>query len=157
MRRLIYASLFMIISIFTFANNGDFGIVYDEDFKAVGVSESNLKNAKNLMERTGLEIKKLSLVKKQLELEANKLMLDGAEKNLIELEKVMDRLGTLESERLKNQIRSQIQMYKYITRQQYINAREIAIERLKREQQSLDKVEGEINGDGRESLKIVTP
>lgn len=157
MRKLLNTILLIILSFAIFASNGDFGIVYDEDFKAVGVSEANLKNAKTLMEKTSLELKKISLAKKQMELEANRLMLDGAEKNLVEIEKVMDKLGVLEAERLKNQIRSQIQMYKYITRQQYINAREIAVERLRKEQQNLEKIEGDISAEGSEVIKSVNP
>lgn len=137
----------LIISIIVYSSEGDFGIVYDEDFKAVGVSESNLKNAKLLMEKTSIDVKKLSLDKRELELEANRLILDGAEKNIQKLEKIMDELGLLEATRLKNQIRSQIQMYKYITRQQYIQAREIALMRLKKEQEATLKVEGEISGE----------
>lgn len=147
MKKWLLFSWMLIISIMVYSSEGDFGIVYDEDFKAVGVSETNLKNAKLLMETTGIQVKKLSLDKRQLELEANRLLLDGAEKNIQELEKVMDKLGLLEATRLKNQIKSQIQMYKYITRQQYIQAREMALIRLKKEQESAVKIEGEFSGE----------
>ncbi|MGL5542837.1 MAG: hypothetical protein ACRDB2_05860 [Fusobacteriaceae bacterium] len=74
----------LVISMVVYSSSGDFGIVYDEDFKAVGVSDVNLKNAKLLMETTSIDVKKLSLNKRQLELEANRLLLDGAEKNIHE-------------------------------------------------------------------------
>lgn len=147
MKKWLLFSWMLVISMVVYSSSGDFGIVYDEDFKAVGVSDVNLKNAKLLMETTSIDVKKLSLNKRQLELEANRLLLDGAEKNIQELEKVMDKLGIIEATRLKNQVKSQIQMYKYITRQQYIQARERALGRIKKEQEAEIKIEGELNGD----------
>ncbi|MGL5963945.1 MAG: hypothetical protein ACRCZ2_06090 [Fusobacteriaceae bacterium] len=147
MKKWLLSALMLVFSVMLYSSEGDFGIVYDEDFQAVGVSETNLKKAKLLMETTSIDVKKLALDKRQLELEANRLLLDGAEKNIVDLEKVMDKLGNLESLRLKNQVKSQIKMYKYITRQQYIQAREKALIRLKKEHQSQDKIDGEITGE----------
>lgn len=147
MKKWLLFSWMLVISVMVYSSEGDFGIVYDEDFKAVGVSEANLKNAKLLMETTSIDVKKLSLSKRQLELEANRLLLDGAEKNIQELDKVMDKLGAIEAARLKNQVKSQIQMYKYITRQQYIQARERALARIKKEQEAEAKIEGEVSGE----------
>ncbi|MGL5098845.1 MAG: hypothetical protein ACRC6B_02235, partial [Fusobacteriaceae bacterium] len=147
MKKCLLFSWMFVISMMIYSSEGDFGIVYDEDFKAVGVSEINLRNAKLLMENTSINVKKISLDKRQLELEANRLLLDGAEKNIQELEKAMDKLGAIEATRLKNQVKSQIQMYKYITRQQYIQAREKALTRLKKEQDTEAKIEGEVSGE----------
>ena len=113
--------------------NAIFGIVYDEDFKKSGVSQEELVKAKKLMDETSLKYKKLTLNKRQLELEVNKILLDGVEENLEKVEKVFDEMGALEAELLKIKIRSQVEMFKYITKSQYLEARKIAVERLKSE------------------------
>ena len=74
--------------------------------------------------------KMLLLEKKQLELEVNKYVLDGAEQNLAEIDALFDRIGDIEANILKDRIRSQIEMQKYITQEQYIKARDIAIRRI---------------------------
>ncbi|MGL5123498.1 MAG: hypothetical protein ACRC6K_04990 [Fusobacteriaceae bacterium] len=142
MKKIYYLLLCTICSIVVLGSTvGSFGIVYDEDFKEAGVEVEKLAKAKVLMEKTSLEFKKLTLDKQQLELNANQYILDGVEKNLEKLDKIFDNIGIIEAKILKSRIRSQVEMFKYITRQQYVEARKYAVERIKKEQQTRTELE----------------
>ncbi|MGL6065340.1 MAG: hypothetical protein ACRC0S_09710 [Fusobacteriaceae bacterium] len=144
MKKIYYLLLCTICSVVILGSaEGSFGIVYDEDFKQAGVELENLTKAKVLMEKTSLEFKKLTLDKQQLELDANKYILDGVEKNLEKLDEIFDKIGVIEAKILKNKIRSQMEMFKYISRQQYVEARKYAVERIKKEQQNRVKLESQ--------------
>ena len=116
------------------ANNDGLGIVSDEDFKKVGVSQENIDKAKGMVGKVSTSYKMLLLEKKQLELEVNKFVLEGAEQNLAQIDVLFDRMGQIEANILKDRIRSQIEMQRYITQEQYMRARDIAIRRLNEEQ-----------------------
>ena len=68
--------------------------------------------------------------RKQLELQINKYILDGPEKYLKQIDEMFDKIGAIEATIMKERLRSQIQMKKYITTEQYMRAKEIAIKRL---------------------------
>ncbi|MGL4534640.1 MAG: hypothetical protein ACRC0V_08690 [Fusobacteriaceae bacterium] len=138
MKRIMSLLLFLNFSILLFGNtDGNFGIVYDEDFISTGVTQSNLNDAKELMDKTSVEFKKLTLDKQQLEIEANKILLDGAEENLEVLDSIFDKIGNVEANMLKTKVRSQISMFSYITRDQYIKARELALKRIQESQEKI--------------------
>ncbi|MGL5049403.1 MAG: hypothetical protein ACRC0K_01650 [Fusobacteriaceae bacterium] len=138
MKRIVSLILFLNFSILLFGNaDGNFGIVYDEDFISTGVTQSNLDNAKELMDKTSIEFKKLTLDKQQLEIEANKILLDGAEENLEVLDSIFDKIGNVEADMLKTKVRSQVAMFNYISRDQYIKARELALKRIKESQEKV--------------------
>ncbi|MBP6063315.1 MAG: hypothetical protein KBE73_04805 [Fusobacteriaceae bacterium] len=130
---LLVLSLFFSLSMLSYSKN-EFGIVYDEDFIKIGVTKENLTKAKELMGKASSEFKILALEKQKLEIEANQLVLDGAEKNLQKLDEIFDKMGDIESTIYKSKVRSQISMYKYISKEQYLKAREIAVTRIKEEQ-----------------------
>lgn len=111
----------------------EFGIIQDIELKIVGVNEANLTQAKSVIQRAENSYKMLVLEKREIELKINKLMLDGPAKNLSTLDALFDRLGTIESKILKDRVRSQIEMQKYITQDQYTQARELAVQRLSRQ------------------------
>lgn len=111
----------------------EFGIIQDIELKRVGVNEANLTQAKSVIQRAESSYKMLVLEKREIELKINKLMLDGPAKNLSTLDALFDRLGTIESKILKDRVRSQIEMQKYITQDQYTQARELAVQRLSRQ------------------------
>ena len=134
MKKIIYIVVIISFSILTFAvENHNFGVILDEDFKKSGVSQEKLTKAKKLMDETGIEYKKITLSQKQLELEVNKLLLEGAEQNLEKLESIFDKMGAFEAGLYKIKIRSQVEMLKYITKEQYLEARKVAIERLNKD------------------------
>lgn len=138
MKKILSLILFLNFSLLLLGNqNGNFGIVYDEDFLSSGVSQENLSYAKELMDKTSIEFKKLTLDKQQLEIGANKILLDGAEKNLETLDEIFDKIGNIEATMLKMKVRSQVAMFNYISREQYIKARELALIRIKQEQEKI--------------------
>lgn len=134
MRKFLSSLFIVAISSLALANNEGLGIVSDEDFKKVGVSQENIDKAKGMVGKVSTSYKMLLLEKKQLELEVNKFVLEGAEQNLAQIDILFDRMGQIEANILKDRIRSQIEMQRYITQEQYMRARDIAIRRLNEEQ-----------------------
>lgn len=137
MRRLTFC-LMLLTSVSLFAQG--LGIISDNDLHKVGVKDKNIKEAKALIKEVELNYKMLILEKKQLELEVNKYIIDGSEKNLDKIDKNFTRIGEIETQILKDRIRSQITMSKFITKEQYEQAKEIAIDRINAERmQRLNK------------------
>lgn len=139
MRKFLSSLFILAISSLAFANNDGLGIVSDEDFKKVGVSQENIDKAKGMVGKVSTSYKMLLLEKKQLELEVNKYVLEGAEQNLSQIDILFDKMGQIEANILKDRIRSQIEMQRYITQEQYMRARDIAIRRLNEEQNLRNK------------------
>lgn len=129
MKKIIYFLVIVLCSTTIIASEG-LGIVSDEDFLKVGVTSENVEKAKMMVNRVSTNYKMLILEKKQLELEVNKYVLEGPEANLEKIDAIFDKIGAIEASILKNRIRSQIEMQKYITQEQYLKARDIAIKRL---------------------------
>lgn len=129
MRKLFYYIVILACSSVVYASEG-LGIISDEDFKKVGVSQENIENAKIMVDKVSINYQMLLLEKKQLELEVNKYVLEGPEANLEKIDAIFDKIGLIETNILKNRIRSQIQMQKYISQEQYLKARDLAIKRL---------------------------
>ncbi|MGL4391968.1 MAG: hypothetical protein ACRCSK_00810 [Fusobacteriaceae bacterium] len=108
-----------------------FGIVKDEDFLKVGVSNKNLNAAKDLMNKAMLDSKKAQLEIDQLEIEASRYILDTiTDKQLKELDKIYDKMCVLQASQMKARVRTQLKLLQYITRDQYIRARSVATQRL---------------------------
>lgn len=129
MKRVVYFFTMIFCSAVVMASEG-LGIVSDEDFLKVGVTPENVQKAKAMVDKVSTNYKMLVLEKKQLELEVNKYVLEGAEANLEKIDSIFDKIGAIEASILKDRIRSQIEMQKYITQEQYLKARDIAIRRL---------------------------
>lgn len=119
-----------ILSAFTAFAEGEFGIIQDSELKKVGVTAANLEKAKTVITQAETKFKLLVLERKELELKANKLIMEGPSKNLGALEKIFDRIGDIEAEVMKDKVKSQIEMQKYISQEQYKQARELAVQRL---------------------------
>lgn len=129
MRRYIYVFFLLAVSVSTLAN-GALGIVEDEDLLKVGVTQENINRAKETIENVGTSYKLALLEKKQTELEVNKYMLSGTDEYVEEIEKLFDKMGEIEATILKDRYRSQREIRKYITQDQYIKARENALQRM---------------------------
>ena len=126
-----FCFLFFLVSIFGFASDENgLGIVEDADLRAAGVKSENIKKAKELMNQVASNYELRLLERKQLELQINKYILDGPEKYLKQIDEMFDKIGAIEAAIMKERLRSQIQMKKYITAEQYMKAKEIAIKRL---------------------------
>ncbi|MCJ8342598.1 MAG: hypothetical protein MJH09_07090 [Cetobacterium sp.] len=131
MKKVVTLLFFLLVGISTFAEDG-LGIIGDQDFKSVGVSQENIDNVKKIINEASNKYKMLVLDKKSIEIEVNKCILDGAEKNLPKLDELADKLGNIEAQMIKDKFRYQIAVQKYISTEQYIKAREIAIQRLQK-------------------------
>lgn len=129
MKKIICFFTTLLCSTVIIASEG-LGIVSDEDFLKVGVTPENVEKAKLMVNRVSTNYKMLILEKQQLELEVNKYVLEGPEANLEKIDVLFDKIGAIEASILKDRIRSQIEMQKYITQEQYLKARDMAIRRL---------------------------
>ena len=58
------------------------------------------------------------------------LFKEKEEKYLKQIDEMFDKIGEIEATIMKERLRSQIQMKKYITADQYMKAKEIALKRL---------------------------
>ena len=126
-----FCVLFCLVSLFTFASeeNG-LGIVDDADLRAAGVKAENIKKAKELVKQVASNYELRLLERKQLELQINKYILENPEKYIKQIDEMFDKIGAIEATIMKERLRSQIQMKKYITAEEYMKAKEIAIKRL---------------------------
>lgn len=130
MKKFITSIFFLLIGISAMANQG-LGIISDEDFKQVGVPQNNIEQVKKIINEASNKYKLLVLDKRAIEIEVNKCVLDGPEKNLSKLDELADKLGAIEATMIKDKFRYQIAVQKYISTEQYVKAREVALQRLK--------------------------
>ncbi len=129
MKKLLVYIVF-VLSSFVMFGESEFGIIQDGELRRVGVSEANLRQAKAVINKAETTYKMLVLERREIELKINKLMMDNPAKNLSTLDTLFDRIGVIEAKILKDKVRSQIEMQKYISQDQYVQARELSIQRL---------------------------
>ncbi|MGL5088383.1 MAG: hypothetical protein ACRC6Z_02860 [Cetobacterium sp.] len=129
MKKLVMGLLILIVSISAYATSG-IGIVKDEDFKAVGVSQNNIDSAKAIIERASIQYKLKVLDKKALEIQINKYILEGTEKNLEKLNELVEKVGLLDAEIIKDRLKNQIEVQKFISTDQYLKARELSLKKI---------------------------
>lgn len=106
------------------------GVITDKDFAQVGVPKENVIKAKEIITKSKNRYEYLVLDRKSKELEINKCILEGVEKNWEKIEKLAQEIGKIEEKLIKERIRSQFEAQKYINQEQYLKAREIAIKRI---------------------------
>ncbi|MGL5052760.1 MAG: hypothetical protein ACRC5W_04105 [Cetobacterium sp.] len=129
MKKLVMGLLILIFSITAYGTSG-IGIVKDEDFKAVGVSQNNIDSAKAIIERASIQYKLKVLDKKALEIQINKYILEGTEKNLEKLNELVEKVGLLDAEIIKDRLKNQIEVQKFISTDQYLKARELSLKKI---------------------------
>lgn len=129
MKKIVMGLLILVASVSAYATSG-IGIVKDDDFKAVGVSQENIESVKIIIERASIQYKLKILDKKALEIEINKYILDGTEKNLEKLNELVEKIGLLDAEIIKDRLKYQIEVQKYISTDQYLKARELSLKRM---------------------------
>jgi len=130
MKKIFLLAVAMLLSLTVFAANSGLGIVTDADLLKVGVTRENIELAKKTIETVSVKYKMTLLDKKQAELEINKYVLEGSEKNRDKIFALFDKMGAIEAQILKDRLDSQIEIRRYITQDQYMAAREEALERL---------------------------
>lgn len=129
MKKLLLVILALTINISIFSSSG-IGIVRDEDFREVGVSQENIDKVKVIINEASTQYKLKELDKKALEIEINRCMLEGTEKNIKELNRLLDEVGKIETEIVKDRLKYQIEVQKYISTEQYLKARELSIQKM---------------------------
>ena len=105
-------------------------MITDKDFAQVGVPKENVIKAKEIITKSKNRYEYLVLDRKSKELEINKCILEGVEKNWEKIEKLAQEIGKIEEKLIKERIKSQFEAQKYINQEQYLKAREIAIKRI---------------------------
>jgi len=134
MKKIVMGLLILMASVSAYATSG-IGIVKDDDFKAVGVSQDNIERVKIIIEKASIQYKLKTLDKKALEIEINKYILEGTEKNLEKLNELVEKVGLLDAEIIKDRLKYQIEVQKYITTDQYLKARELSLKRISQSQE----------------------
>lgn len=128
----LWLYIIFVLSSLTLLGESEFGIIQDSELRRVGVSDTNLRQAKIVINQAETTYKMLVLERREIELKINKLMMENPAKNLSALDALFDRIGVIEAKILKDKVRSQIEMQKYISQEQYLQARELSIQRLNR-------------------------
>lgn len=128
----LWVYMIFVLSSLILLGESEFGIIQDSELRRVGVSEANLRQAKAVINQAETTYKMLVLERREIELKINKLMMENPAKNLSTLDTLFDRIGVIEAKILKDKVRSQIEMQKYISQEQYLQARELSIQRLNR-------------------------
>ncbi len=126
---LIFTVLFGTLS-FGDTNSENLGMITEEDFAKVGVTKEKILQAKEIINNSRNKCEYLLLDKKSKELEINKYILAGIEKNWNKVYKLIDEIGEIEAEILKDKIRAQYEAQQCISQDQYLKARDIAIKRI---------------------------
>ncbi len=141
MRKKLITALFIILSVVSLSAEkiGGVGIIYENDFRKVGVSEDNIVKAKKVIFEANKRNQLLILERKQLELEINKYMLEDPNKNWDKISAVFDKIGKVEAELMKNKFKSQIEIKQFISEQQYISARAEAVKRIEAQAKNKNK------------------
>ncbi|MDP0488607.1 MAG: hypothetical protein Q7K48_00755 [Fusobacterium sp. JB021] len=112
-------------------NGKALGLITVEDFAKVGVPKEKVVKANEIIKKSKNRYEYLLLDKKSKELEINKCILEGVENNWDKIDKLIDEIGVIEAKILKDRIRAQYEAQECISQEQYLKARNIAIERVR--------------------------
>lgn len=135
---LIFTILFGSLS-FGDTNSENLGMITEEDFAKVGVTKENILKVKDIINNSRNKCNYLLLDKKSKELEINKYILAGIEKNWDKVYDLIDEIGDIEADILKDKIRAQYEAQQCISQEQYLKARDIAIKRIEKASQNKKK------------------
>lgn len=126
MRRYIILGLMLLGSMFSYANISISNM--EKELSTIGISDGNIENAKIIL---GMALKKHRIMLIELdqkELEINKLLIDDPEKNWFKINKIFDEIGQINSNVKKNQLKTQIDVRKYISKEEFLKAKGIYLE-----------------------------
>ncbi|MEI6856450.1 hypothetical protein [Psychrilyobacter sp.] len=126
MRRYIILGLMLLGSMFSYANISISNM--EKELSTIGISDKNIENAKIIL---GMALKKHRIMLIELdqkELEINKLLIDDPEKNWFKINKIFDEIGQINSNVKKNQLKTQIDVRKYISKEDFLRAKGIYLE-----------------------------
>lgn len=123
MRRYIIFGLMLLGSILSYSSISISNM--EKELSTIGISNENIENAKGLL-RVALKKHRIMLIElDQKELEINKLLIDDPEKNWFKINKLFDEIGQVNANMKKNQLKTQIDVRKYITKEDYLKAKDL--------------------------------
>ncbi|MGB6127626.1 MAG: hypothetical protein WBG30_02655 [Psychrilyobacter sp.] len=123
MRRYIIFGLMLLGSILSYSSISISNM--EKELSTIGISNENIENAKGLL-RVALKKHRIMLIElDQKELEINKLLIDDPEKNWFKINKLFDEIGQVNANMKKNQLKTQIDVRKYISKEDYLNAKDL--------------------------------
>lgn len=97
----------------------------EKELSTIGISDENIENAKNIL-NTALKKHRIMLIElDQKELEINKLLIDDPEKNWFKINQLFDEVGQINANMKKNQLKTQIDVRKYISKEEYLRAKDL--------------------------------
>ena len=125
MRRYLILGLMLLGSMFSYASISISNM--EKELSTIGISSENIESAKGIL-NTALKKHRIMLIElDQKELEINKLLIDDPEKNWFKINKILDEIGQLNANMKKNQLRTQIDVRKYISKEDYLKAKNLYI------------------------------
>ncbi|WP_028855491.1 hypothetical protein [Psychrilyobacter atlanticus] len=123
MRRYIILGLMLLGSIFSYSSISISNM--EKELSTIGISDENIENAKNIL-NTALKKHRIMLIElDQKELEINKLLIDDPEKNWFKINQLFDEVGQINANMKKNQLKTQIDVRKYISKEEYLKAKDL--------------------------------
>ena len=125
MRKYIILALVLLGSVLSYATISMKDM--ESELKDLGVSEQNIDSAQKILDSALKKHRILVIELDQKELEINKLLIDDPEKNWFQINKLFDEIGQLSANIKKNQLKTQIEVRKYVSKEDYLKAKEIYI------------------------------
>ena len=123
MRRYVILGLMLLGSLFSYASISISNM--EKELLTIGINDENIGNAKVIL-NNALKKHRIMLIElDQKELEINKLLIDDPEKNWFKINQLFDEIGQLNANMKKNQLKTQINVRKYISKEDYLKAKDL--------------------------------
>ena len=123
MRKYIILGMMLLGSLFSYSTITISNM--ENELSTIGISNENIESAKNIL-NTALKKHRIMLIElDQKELEINKLLIDNPEKNWFKINQLFDEIGQINANMKKNQLKTQIDVRKYITKEEYLKAKDL--------------------------------
>ena len=123
MKSYIILGMMLLGSMFSYASISISNM--EKELSTIGISDEKIEDAKNIL-TTALKKHRIMLIElDQKELEINKLLIDDPEKNWFKINQLFDEIGQLNANVKKNQLKTQIDVRKYISKDDYLKAKDL--------------------------------
>ena len=123
MKSYIILGMMLLGSMFSYASISISNM--EKELSTIGISDEKIEDAKNIL-TTALKKHRIMLIElDQKELEINKLLIDDPEKNWFKINQLFDEIGQINANIKKNQLKTQIDVRKYISKDDYLKAKDL--------------------------------
>jgi hypothetical protein len=123
MKSYIILAMMLLGSMFSYASISISNM--EKELSTIGISDEKIEDAKNIL-TTALKKHRIMLIElDQKELEINKLLIDDPEKNWFKINQLFDEIGQINANIKKNQLKTQIDVRKYISKDDYLKAKDL--------------------------------